>query len=139
MIITRLQQLHHFLETIPDRLYPFRAEIGGVRKRGRQAYLAVAERARARYGKETIGHWLIVYRSAWHILGSIVVVMIATVVSEALFGTLVGMQVFLLGLIVFLFLQEFYWHPVRYAQGRVKSYIDWLTWVIPMVILGWLV
>lgn len=139
VMIGYIRQLYYFCETIPDRLYPFRAEIDGVRRRGRLAYQAAVARARAQYGAAAHGRWLIVYRSAFHVLGSVLVVLGVTVISESLFGTVVGMQVFLVGFISFLFLQEFYWHPRRYAQGRTKSYIDWLTWVVPMVTLGWLV
>ncbi len=91
MLIEWFRQGRHFLETIPDRLYPFRAEIDGVRLRGRQAYLAAVARAKARHGEHTIGRWLIIYRSAFHVLSSIVIVLGATVISESLFGTLVGM------------------------------------------------
>ena len=67
-------------------------------------------------------------------------IVIATLVSQKLFGSEIALYILLGTAIVALFIQEFISHPNRFQQSRKKGIADWLTWVIPMVlyVIFWL-
>ncbi len=130
----RFRRLYTFIETLPDRLYPFATEIEGRWVRGRQSYLNTLERVYEEYGPNRFGFKLSVYRGACHLLGSIVFLLAATVISHRLFGSEVALYVMVGAAILMLTIQEFYVHPRRYGQLRGKGITDWLTWVLPMAL-----
>jgi hypothetical protein len=129
-----LHKIHLFLESIPDRLYPFTSEIEGTFVRGRASYQRSMQRAFVQYGPNRLGYRLIFYRSIFHIIGSIIFILVATAFSEYWFGNEVAVVTFLVTAMVALFVQEFFVHPKRYGQSLKKSFADWLTWAVPMML-----
>lgn len=129
-----LKKAYLYIESLPDRLYPFACEIEGRIVRGRQSYLRAVDRALEKYGPNRLGYKLMVYRGAFHFIGSVFFIVFATLVSRELFGSEIALYVLLGVAIAGLFFQEFYSHPKRYQQARHKGVTDWLTWVIPMMI-----
>ena len=125
---------YEFIETIPDRLYPFASEIEGHWVRGRRSYLQALSSALETYGPQRLGYKLTVYRATFHFLGAVLFIVFAALVSQKLLGSEIALYVLLGAAIVALFVQEFHSHPKRYGQSRQKGVIDWLTWVIPMVV-----
>lgn len=123
-----------FIESIPDRLYPFACEIEGKMVRGRRSYMHAVERALEKYGANKLGYKLVVYRGAFHFAGSVLFIITSTIVSHKLFGSEAALYILVAIAIVGLFFQEFYSHPKRYQQARNKGLTDWLTWVIPMMV-----
>ena len=131
---SRLKRLYLYLESTPDRLYPFRSEIEGRGVRGYQSYRKRVEAATQKYGPQALGFQIQLYRAAWHLFGSILIIVGATFVSKHFFGSETALYV-LLGLaIIALFVQEFISHPARYNQPLYKNFTDWLTWAVPMLI-----
>ncbi len=133
-MLLHIRQLHRWLESVPDRLYPFARQIEGKWVRGRQAYQQAVQEAFTKYGPNQYGFTLVLYRSLFHMIGGILFVAAATVAAEYWFDTTTALYVFVATGATALFIQEFYVHPKRYGQVRLKSYADWLTWVIPMVL-----
>lgn len=127
------KKLYLYVESIPDRFYPFASEIEGKIVRGRASYLNAVERAMEKYGPNNLSYSLILYRGVFHVIGAIIFISAAGLISRDLFGNEVALYVLLVAASVSLFVQEFYWHPRRFNQTRHKSYIDWFGWVIPMV------
>ena len=128
------RKAYEFTETLPDRLYPFASEIEGHWVRGRSSYLHALNKAFETYGPHRLGYKLIVYRATFHFLGAVLFIIFATLISQKLFGSETALYVLLGAAIVALYFQEFHSHPKRYGQSRQKGMVDWLTWVIPMVI-----
>ena len=120
--------------TLPDRLYPFACKVGGRRVRGRRSYERAAARAFKRYGLGRLGYKLTLYRETFHFIGSVIFIMLATLLSKRLFGSEAALYVLLAAAIAALSFQEFYVHPKNYGQHARKGIIDWLTWVTPMVL-----
>ncbi len=130
----RITKLYHYVESLPDRLYPFASEIEGRWERGINSYKKSVEEAWAKYGEGRYGYKLNVYRSTWHVLGSVLFLILATAAAKHLFNSEVALYVLVGVAIVLLCLQEFVAHPRRYRQLRHKGILDWLTWVVPMVL-----
>ncbi|MBX9906514.1 hypothetical protein K2X96_01280 [Patescibacteria group bacterium] len=128
------KNIYEFMETVPDRLYPFACEIEGRLVRGRRSYMQALDRAVEMYGPHHFGYKLIVYRTAFHFLGSVFFIVCAALISQKLLGSEMALYVLLGAAIIALFVQEFYSHPKRYGQSRQKGILDWLTWVIPMMV-----
>jgi hypothetical protein len=128
-----LKKMYLFVESLPDRLYPFTCEIEGKIVRGRASYHKAVDRAMEKYGPNNLGYSLIFYRGIFHVTGAILFISAAGLISRELFGSEVALYVLMVAAAGSLFAQEFYWHPRRFHQMRHKSYIDWFGWVIPMV------
>lgn len=129
-----IKKAYLFVESIPDRLYPFASDIEGQIVRGRASYLEAVKRAKAKYGQNNLGLSLIFYRGIFHVIGAILFISAAGLISRDLFGSEVALYVLLAAAALSLFVQEFYWHPRRFQQMRHKSYIDWFGWVVPMLV-----
>ena len=129
-----LKKLYYFIESIPDRLYPFACEIEGKMVRGRRSYMRAVEHALEKYGPNRLGYKLVVYRGTFHFIGSVLFILFATLISQKFFGSEIALYILVGIAIAGLFFQEFYSHPKRYQQARHKGVTDWLTWVIPMMI-----
>lgn len=134
-----LTKTYLYIESIPDRLYPFTSEIEGKLVRGHASYKKTVENAVEKYGPDRLGYTIQFYRGAWHFVGSVLFIVFSTLVSQKLFGSETALYVLLGAAIFALFFQEFYSHPRRFQQPRRKSITDWLTWVIPMVFYIYLV
>jgi len=129
----KLKRFYHFLETLPERLYPFASEIEGRWERGINSYKSTLEKAKEKYGEGKHGYRIIMYRSTWHVFGSIIFLILATIISERLFGHEIALYIMVGIAIVLIFLQEFFSHTKRYDQLPYKSFLDWFTWAIPML------
>ncbi len=130
----RLKTLYLFIQTIPDRIYPFKAEVEGKFVRGRIAYRKALEDAFLRYGPNHYGYKLIMYRGTCHALGSIFFIISATFLSKWFFGGEIALYVLMGLMILGVLVQEFYWQPRVLGQLPHKAIIDSLSWAIPMVI-----
>lgn len=133
-MIAFFTKLYLFIKTTPDRLYPFRCEIEGKFVRGRDSYTYALNQAFEKYGPNHLGYKLMVYRSLFHMLGAVIFIVLAAVISERFFGSDQALYILLGVAVAALFVQEFYYHPKLYGQLRYKGVTDWLTWVIPMMI-----
>jgi cyanate permease len=127
-------RVHSWIESLPEKLYPFANQIEGKFVRGRKSYEFVLKSAIKKYGPHKIGYKLLMYRSACHCVGSVIFIALATFLSQKLFNTEIALYVLFSSAIVALFVQEFYWHPKQYSQTFSKSVADWCTWVLPMTI-----
>lgn len=128
-----LKKLYTFIETLPDRLYPFACEIEGKWVRGQQSYKNAMDQAFETYGPHRLGLRLTIYRGVFHFVGSILFIIFAALLSRELFGSEVALYVLMAAAIIALALQEFHTHPKRFKQPRIKGIFDWLTWIVPMV------
>ncbi len=128
------KRAYEFFETLPDRVFPFATEIEGRIVRGRASYLQAVERAYETYGPHRFGYKLACYRACFHLIGSIIFIVLAALIAQDLFGSDIALYVLLIVASAALFVQEFYSHPRRYGQHSNKGLADWLTWVIPMMV-----
>lgn len=129
-----LINLHHWAETIPDKLYPFKQEIEGQWVRGIRAYQKVLDDGIKIYGPGQTSYQIMIYRGVWHLFGSIIFLVGVTLLANHLFGNLVALYALMAAAIIALCLQEFLLHPKRYGQSTRKGIIDMVTWMTPMVI-----
>lgn len=124
--------LYRSLVTLPDRLYPFKTEVRGQWVRGVRSYNATYERYQKKYGNGRYGFKLDAYRQLFHLAGSILFLIIAAYLSQALFGSTDAMYAFLISAVCLISFQEFYLHRRMYQQLWKKGIIDWLAWCIPL-------
>ena len=107
---------HHWVETIPDKLYPFQQEIEGHWVRGQRAYEQALHDGIKIHGPGQTSYRLMIYRGTWHLFGSIVLMTSLTIVAHQLLGSEAALYVLLAAAIAALCLQEFILHPKRYGQ-----------------------
>jgi hypothetical protein len=129
-----LISFHHWLETIPDKLYPFKRQIEGKWVRGKQAYAQAVEEGFALLGPGKLRYRIVFYRGAWHIVGSVVSMIAITYIAQRVFGSDTALFVLLGTATLALCLQEFILHPKRYGQTTRKGIFDIVTWVAPMLV-----
>jgi hypothetical protein len=129
-----LKNLYLYIHTIPDRLYPFSCDIEGKFVRGRESYKRALEDSFAKYGPNHFGFKLTCYRGTFHLLGSIVFIVLSTFISQRLFGSEMALYILMSMMIFGIFIQEFYWQPKQLGQLRYKGIVDWLTWATPVLI-----
>ena len=125
-------KMYLFFMTLPERLYPFASEVGGQLVRGKRSYERAVARALEAHGFDRLGYKLVLYRGTFHFFGSVVFIVLATLVSKELFGSERALYVLLIAAVAALSFQEFYLHPKWYAQPVGKGVLDWLTWVVPI-------
>lgn len=123
--------LYHALIVLPDRLFPFKTEVGGQWVRGIRSYNARLAAYQRRYGAGRYGFKLNAYRQLFHLLGAIAFLTVAGFLSETLFTGQDSMYVFLSTAIALISFQEFYLHRRMYQQLWRKGILDWLTWCVP--------
>jgi hypothetical protein len=126
--------LHHWAETIPDKLYPFAQEIEGKWVRGVQAYQKVLNDGFKIYGPGKTSYRIMIYRGVWHIVGSILFIVTVTFVAQQMLGSEQALYVLLGAAIVALCMQEFLLQPKRYGQTTNKGIFDVFTWALPMAV-----
>lgn len=127
-------RLYNFCVRIPDYLYPFSELIEGKRVRWKVAYDHALARMRENQGFGHYGARLIAYRSFFHIIGSLLFITFATLVSQQLFGSEIALYV-LLGMAAFaLIYQEFFLQPRTFGQMKIHSFIDLVSWTAPFAI-----
>jgi hypothetical protein len=129
-----LKKLYLFVQTVPDRLYPFAADVEGRFVRGRESYKRALEASFSKYGPNHFGFKLTFYRGTFHLVGSIVWIMLAAYISQRWFGSEIALYSMMAFMIIGIFIQEFYWQPRKMGQLRYKGVVDWLTWVTPVFI-----
>jgi len=125
---------HQWLETIPDKLYPFKRQIKGKWVRGKKAYDNVLEEGFEILGPGKLRYRIVFYRGAWHIVGSIVSMVAITYIAQRVLGSEAALYILMATAIIALFLQEFILHPKRYGQSTRKGIFDIVTWVAPMLV-----
>jgi len=122
---------YHFLVTFPDRMYPFVTQVDGQRVRWRRSYdrrLALIQR---QLGVGRFGFRLSAYREIFHIIGSGIIIVLGTIISQALWGSDAALPVvFALSMLVITY-QEFVLQPRTYKQRMGKGVIDWISWAAP--------
>ena len=102
--------------------------------RGQKSYKRALDQAVKKYGPHRMGYKLTVYRSTFHMLGSILFIVSAAALSKKFFGSEIALYALVAAAIIALLVQEFYAHPKRYGQLRSKSIVDVLSWVTPMMV-----
>ena len=128
----RRRGLYHSLVVLPDRLYPFKTQVGGKWVRGTRSYDAVLARYQRKYGLGHYGYKLGMYRQLFHLVGSILFLIVAAYLSQTLFGRAEAIYVFLVVAVFLISFQEFYLHRRMYQQLWRKGFVDWLTWCMPI-------
>lgn len=123
---------YHSLVIIPDRLYPFKTEVRGQWVRGIRAYNETLERYQRAYGVGRYGYKLMVYRQAFHFVGSILFLIIAAYLSQSFFESTKAIYAFLIAAVLLISFQEFYVHRRMYQQLWRKGIVDWLAWCVPI-------
>jgi uncharacterized membrane protein YfcA len=126
--------IYHLLVTLPDRLYPFAVEIEGRRVRGMRAYQRALARAYRKHGHGHFGFKLTLYRSIFHILGSIAVVALGIFLSEQIFNSHTALYMIFAALSLFITFQEFYLQRRIYQQLWRKGILDWCAWIVPLML-----
>ncbi len=124
--------VYPFLVTIPDRLYPFRAEVEGKMVRGKKAYDLALLRARRKLGPGRLGYKVLAYRQACHLIGALMLIIVSTLVAQDVFGSAIALYTLLSLAMLGVTFQEFYLHPKYYGQLWKKSLADWAVWVSPI-------
>ena len=123
-----------WLDTIPERLYPFAHEIEGQWVRGKVAYAKVLEEGFTLLGPGKMRPKLIIYRGAWHLFGSVVFIVSVTLLARDVLGSEAALYILMGAAIAALIFQEFILDPRRYKQQTNKGIIDVFTWVVPMAV-----
>jgi hypothetical protein len=77
---------------------------------------------------------LIIYRGAWHLLGSVVFIISVTLLARDVLGSEAALYILMGAAIAALIFQEFILDPRRYKQQTNKGIIDVFTWVVPMAV-----
>lgn len=131
---SRVIHIYNFCVTIPDRLYPFVEEIEGERVRFKRAYDSALARLQGERGWGAYGVRFIAYRGVFHILGSLLFILFATLVSRDLFGGDAALYVLFALAALALFVQEFYVQPKTYGQMRAHGVVDVMSWVVPFMV-----
>jgi len=126
--------LYVWLDSIPERLYPFAHEIEGQFVRGKVAYFKVLEEGFAVLGPGNMRPKLIIYRGAWHLFGSVMLIVGTTLLAREVLGSEAALYVLMGVAIAALVFQEFILDPRRHGQNTHKGIIDVVTWVTPMVL-----
>jgi hypothetical protein len=134
-----VSRLYNFFVCIPDHLYPFSEMIDGERVRWKRAYDQALARMTEAEGFGHYGARLIAYRSFFHILGSLLFILFATLVSQDLFGNEIALYVLFAMAAFALIYQEFFLQPRTFGQLRIHGIIDVLSWIIPFIIYLYLV
>ena len=131
-MIQRRLRLYQALVMFPDRLYPFKTNVGGEWVRGIRAYNAVVERRMRLYGRGHYGFALVAYRQLFHLAGSVFFLFIAAYISRSVLGSENALYGFFTAAVIFITYQEFYLHRRMYRQLWRKGVIDWIGWCAPI-------
>lgn len=124
--------LYHFIVTFPDRLYPFKSEIEGQWVRGMRSYNRAIQRHERKYGHGHYGYGVNFYRSIFHVIGSVLIILLSTLIAQDVFGN-EGAVYFLLALVViFIAYQEFFLQRRQYRQLWRKGVLDLVAWTAPI-------
>ena len=128
------EHIYFLLVTLPDHFYPFANEVNGRWVRGIRSYKKALAKAVRKNGPGRMGYKLTLYRQGFHLLGSVLFILFAALVSKDLLVNDAALYFLMCAAIAALTYQEFYFHPRRYGQRLKKGVIDWSFWVVPMLI-----
>ncbi len=134
IVIRYIQRTYDYFVTVPDRFYPFTEEIEGERVRWQQAYDQALAKVQEKHGYGHYGPALIFYRNIFHVIGAVLFVFFSALISHDLFGSegaLYLMFFFAAGGILY---GEFVIQPKKLGQKTFHAFIDWFSWVVPMVV-----
>lgn len=131
---TRTWNAYHFCVTIPDRIYPFASYIDGQKVRWRRSYEQRLALIQEQFGACHFGFRLSAYREVCHVLGALIFIGVATLLSHALLGSDAALPTMFIAAGLAITVQEFYIHPRHYNQLLRKGVIDWVSWVAPISI-----
>ena len=124
-----------FMRTIPERTYPFVERDA----QGKKVYLDRAFKRRNEMCLQELGsmpnihcHRIFFWREFLHLFGGVMFWFIALVIHYY-FGTPTS-YILPAILIIFLAFQEFFIDRIRYNQKWIRGVIDWVVWIIPLVL-----
>lgn len=126
--------VYRFCVTIPDHLYPFVEEIEGERVRWKRAYDAALMRLQLERGYGSYGVRFIAYRGFFHVLGAVLFILFATLISRDLFGTDTALYVLFVLATLALLYQEFYIQRKTFGQMRAHAVADFVSWTAPFLV-----
>lgn len=129
----RIKNSYDYCVTIPDRLYPFSEEINGEKVRWRSAYDQALARVQHEYGYGSYGLLLITYRGIFHIIGAVLFVFFSVLVSRDLVGSDGSLYLLFAFVAAGILYQELYLQKHTHGQKLFHSFIDWFSWIVPMV------
>ncbi len=120
--------------TIPDRFYPFSENIDGEKVRWQAAYNQALARVQEEYGYGHYGPLLITYRGLFHVLGAILFIFFSVLISHDIFGSDGALYLLFAFLAAGIFYSELVVQKHHMGQRIFHAFIDWFSWVVPMVI-----
>lgn len=132
--MTKGKGVYRWAVTIPDRLYPFKTQIEGQWVRGIRSYNAALAAYQEKYGLGHYGFKIGAYRQVFHLLGSILFLIIAAFLSQTYLGGVAALYAFLAIAVGLISYQEFYLHRRMYQQLWRKGLLDWTAWCLPFVL-----
>ncbi len=100
--------------------------------RGLRSYNRAVAKAERRLGRGHFGVWLNCYRSIFHVLGAVAIIVLSTFLAQRFFGSQQAIYTMLAVATFLISFQEFYYHRREYQQLFRKSILDWLSWVVPI-------
>lgn len=133
-IFVRVWRVYNYCVSIPDRLYPFSEEVDGQKVRWRSAYDQALARIQKEYGYGHYGPLLITYRSFFHIAGSVLFIFFSVLVSRDLVGSDGALYLLFAFVAAGIFYSELFIQPRTLGQKPFHAFIDWFSWIVPMVI-----
>lgn len=137
IFIRYVRTTYDYFVTIPDRFYPFAEEIEGEKVRWQAAYNKALERIQEKNGHGHYGPKLIAYRGFFHVLGAILFIFFSVLVSRELVGNEGAMYLLFAFAAAAILYQETYVQKRTHGQKLFHSFMDWFSWVVPMVIYVW--
>lgn len=134
IFVRYLQRTYNYCVTIPDRFYPFSEEIAGERVRWQAAYDKALERKQRLYGYGYYGPKLIAYRGLFHMIGAILFIFFSILITHDLFGNEGALYLLFAFAAAAILYQETYVQKRTHGQKLFHSFVDWFSWIIPMVV-----
>ncbi len=117
-----MQQIYAFLLRIPDTFYP--------------SYAGEILRCQERFGSEDYCVNIVVYRSLYHLAGSLLIIFALLWLWKWTKSKLLIFSILALVILWVLF-QELYLHPQYYGQHFFKGLIDMIVWILPLLCFSW--
>ena len=130
-----LKKFYDYLITLPERLYPF-SEVTemGQKVSGERAYKFLAKKNIKLYDDaySLKAPKLLLWRAVFHLGGSVFLVFIADIMFKSM--SFFNGFAFLVLVVVAVTVQEFYLHPHYYNQKPQKGIINFVTWMLPILL-----
>lgn len=133
-IFVRVWKVYNYCITIPDRFYPFSENIDGEKVRWQAAYNQALARIQDEYGYGHYGPLLITYRGLFHVAGAILFILFSVLISRDVFGSDGALYLLFFFLAAGILYSELYVQKHKMGQKVFHAFIDWFSWIVPMVI-----